>query len=357
MAEEQTHYAAGVEGFLDFIGTGSTFPLPAESEPGERRGRRPDSLDMNDADGISSRRQKKKSKKDDDTNGNSPATPLTTPGSTSGLELALAPSSNDKDRGCRYDSSLGLLTKKFVQLIQQADDGVLDLNVAATALNVQKRRIYDITNVLEGIGLIEKKSKNNIQWKGMGLSSSCELKQDLDTLKTQNHQLQAQEMMLDEYINLMQNSLREIADDGENEQCAFVTHDDIRNLRSMDGDTIVAIKAPGGTTLEVPDPDEGMEDGNRRYQIFLKSSMGAIDVFLISQLDEQPGAPQADQDTKSAQQTLPSSVHDGLCSSMSPPPTNAGTGMLRLSPLPSDPDYFFNLDSDNNGISELFDDL
>ena len=31
---------------------------------------------------------------------------------------------------------------------------------------VQKRRIYDITNVLEGINLIDKKSKNNIQWKG-----------------------------------------------------------------------------------------------------------------------------------------------------------------------------------------------
>jgi transcription factor E2F3 len=29
----------------------------------------------------------------------------------------------------------------------------------------QKRRIYDITNVLEGIGLIEKTSKNNIHWK------------------------------------------------------------------------------------------------------------------------------------------------------------------------------------------------
>lgn len=29
----------------------------------------------------------------------------------------------------------------------------------------QKRRIYDITNVLEGIGLIEKRSKNSIQWK------------------------------------------------------------------------------------------------------------------------------------------------------------------------------------------------
>lgn len=31
-------------------------------------------------------------------------------------------------------------------------------------MQVQKRRLYDITNVLEGIHLIKKKSKNNIQW-------------------------------------------------------------------------------------------------------------------------------------------------------------------------------------------------
>jgi transcription factor E2F3 len=68
-----------------------------------------------------------------------------------------------KQKTCRYDSSLGLLTKKFVSLIQSAPEGVLDLNQAATMLGVQKRRIYDITNVLEGIGLIEKRSKNNIQ--------------------------------------------------------------------------------------------------------------------------------------------------------------------------------------------------
>ena len=38
--------------------------------------------------------------------------------------------------------------------------------LSSCTLQVQKRRIYDITNVLEGIGLIEKKLKNNIQWKG-----------------------------------------------------------------------------------------------------------------------------------------------------------------------------------------------
>ncbi len=65
----------------------------------------------------------------------------------------------------RYDTSLGLLTKKFVGLLRSAPDGVLDLNKASEYLDVQKRRIYDITNVLEGINLITKKSKNNIQWK------------------------------------------------------------------------------------------------------------------------------------------------------------------------------------------------
>jgi len=65
----------------------------------------------------------------------------------------------------RYDTSLGLLTKRFVGLLQSSPDGVVDLNVASECLDVQKRRIYDITNVLEGIGILEKKSKNNIQWR------------------------------------------------------------------------------------------------------------------------------------------------------------------------------------------------
>jgi hypothetical protein len=51
---------------------------------------------------------------------------------------------------CRNDHSLGKLTEKFMDLIRAAPDGLLDLNFAADQLKVQKRRIYDITNVLEG---------------------------------------------------------------------------------------------------------------------------------------------------------------------------------------------------------------
>ena len=72
----------------------------------------------------------------------------------------------------RYETSLNLTTKLFLELLSQSPDGVVDLNWAAEVLKVQKRRIYDITNVLEGIQLITKKSKNNIQWlyvPGLGL--------------------------------------------------------------------------------------------------------------------------------------------------------------------------------------------
>lgn len=64
----------------------------------------------------------------------------------------------------RYETSLNLTTKRFLELLSRSADGVVDLNWAAEVLKVQKRRIYDITNVLEGIHLIAKKSKNHIQW-------------------------------------------------------------------------------------------------------------------------------------------------------------------------------------------------
>lgn len=41
--------------------------------------------------------------------------------------------------GSRYDASLGLLTRKFVGLLEDAEEGLLDLNKAAEALGVQVR--------------------------------------------------------------------------------------------------------------------------------------------------------------------------------------------------------------------------
>ena len=65
----------------------------------------------------------------------------------------------------RFDQSLGKITVKFTELMKNAPGGVVDLNEAAVLLKVKKRRLYDITNVLEGIDLVTKRSKNRVFWR------------------------------------------------------------------------------------------------------------------------------------------------------------------------------------------------
>ncbi|XP_024522748.1 transcription factor E2FA [Selaginella moellendorffii] len=206
-----------------------------------------------------------------------------TPGSVGGSPAASVPTPVST---CRYDSSLGLLTKKFIDLLKQAEDGVLDLNKAAETLKVQKRRIYDITNVLEGIGLIEKKLKNRIRWKGLGFTTPMDISPDMTAFKSEVDELHVEERDLDESIREMREKLKMLSEDENNKQWLYVTEDDIKSLPCFRNETLIAIKAPHGTTLEVPDPDEAVEYPQRRYQILLRSTMGPIDVYLVSRFEE-----------------------------------------------------------------------
>ncbi|XP_022106684.1 transcription factor E2F5-like isoform X2 [Acanthaster planci] len=189
----------------------------------------------------------------------------------------------------RHEKSLGLLTTKFVNLLQEAKDGVLDLKVAADTLAVrQKRRIYDITNVLEGIGLIEKKSKNSIQWKGAGPGcNTTEMSDRLEVLKEELREMEDIEAELDELRSRIQQSIRNVTDDQENSRLAYVTHEDL--CRCFKGDTLLATQAPSGTQLQVPVPETG-PDNKKRYQIHLKSYKGPIFVTLVNK-DEASDSP------------------------------------------------------------------
>ncbi|XP_051131256.1 transcription factor E2FB-like [Andrographis paniculata] len=206
-----------------------------------------------------------------------PSTPI------SGIDVSSSPTNAGS---CRYDSSLSLLTKKFINLIKHAEDGDLDLNKAADTLKVQKRRIYDITNVLEGIGLIEKKLKNQIHWKGIDPSRPGEPDNDATLLQAEIENLSMEEKSVDDQIRQMQERLRDLSEDENNQKWLFVTEDDIKNLACFQNQTLIAIKAPHGTTLEVPDPDEAIDYPQRRYRIILRSTMGPIDVYLVSQFEQ-----------------------------------------------------------------------
>lgn len=81
----------------------------------------------------------------------------------------------------------------------------MDLNDVAKVLDVQKRRIYDITNVLEGIGLVEKIFKNRIRWRGMPGAFMAATPGEIDSESLRA--LRREEAELDEMMQAMQEEM------------------------------------------------------------------------------------------------------------------------------------------------------
>ncbi|NWW49128.1 E2F2 factor, partial [Pedionomus torquatus] len=194
----------------------------------------------------------------------------------------------------RYDTSLGLLTKKFIRLLNESPDGVVDLNRAAEVLEVQKRRIYDITNVLEGIQLIRKKSKNHIQWMGTGIFEDAAVTAKQQVLRGELVELSRMERTLDQV-------LQDYASDGigglsrptlsssfsytlSPSTLAYVTYQDLRAISNFQEQTVIAVKAPPETQMEVPDFSKD------NFQLHLKSTNGPIEVYLCPEeiVEESP---------------------------------------------------------------------
>ncbi|XP_018599339.1 transcription factor E2F6 isoform X2 [Scleropages formosus] len=173
----------------------------------------------------------------------------------------------------RCDVSLGRLTKRFMELVHAAPDGILDLNEAARQLGARKRRVYDVTNVLSGIQLIKKRSTSQVQWVGSGQGNEL-CNQWEKRLKEELLNLTAMEEALDELIKDCAHQLFSLTDHKDNADLAYVTHDDICRIKAFQDQVVIAIRAPEGTKLEVPAPKEDS------IQIRLKSTRGPIKVLL-----------------------------------------------------------------------------
>jgi transcription factor E2F7/8 len=68
----------------------------------------------------------------------------------------------------RKEKSLGVLCSNFFKLYNQDGVDTIGLDNAALRLGVERRRIYDIVNILESVGVLKRKAKNMYSWKGFG---------------------------------------------------------------------------------------------------------------------------------------------------------------------------------------------
>lgn len=188
----------------------------------------------------------------------------------------------------RHENSLGVLTNNFVRLIKDSPELTLDLNDAVKQLNVQKRRIYDITNVLEGIGYIEKLSKNKIKWVGQNEENNYK-----DELNEQSHKmknLEDEEKKVDDQIQQVQGMINDLMEDEESIKHAYITHEDLKNLNTiaLDGPFFI-IEAPKDTSIDYFTPKLQTSEHSQNskadypYQILFESKDCEIKVYLVSE--------------------------------------------------------------------------
>lgn len=205
---------------------------------------------------------------------------------------------------CRYDSSLGLLTRKFIAMLNAAPEGRLDLNRAVEGLGVQKRRIYDITNVLEGIGIIVKTCKNTVTFApGVGGTyvpppaagpptpavpdGDASEEDGLAELRRQVEELRAAEQALDATTAALWGGIAGVASHDVNKMRLYITDADVAMLPVIQpGDQVVAILAPQGTTLEIPDPppaeagDGAGQEAAARH-VIVRSKRDPVEIWKI----------------------------------------------------------------------------
>lgn len=134
----------------------------------------------------------------------------------------------------------------------------------------------------KGIGYIEKILKNKIRW--VGNTDNSNLEREIQELQNELDNLERDEEEIDNWMNILQENLTDLAKEEANTKYAYVTFDDIKALNSIsreENTPFLVVKAPKGTTLEVPTGDND-NLGDNQYQLFLKSTEGEIAVYVVS---------------------------------------------------------------------------
>ena len=172
----------------------------------------------------------------------------------------------------RQENSLGELTKNFIKYIKEKKNKEVNINDVVKKLKVKKRRIYDITNVLEGyiyhliiivgIGFIKKIEKTKIKWLKDELFKD-ELDEDNDEYEHQNavtskqkstYLIKEHDKINTDIIQLRENIDR-LLDSDEFAKYGYVSFNDLKCLCEDESVNLLAIHAPIGTTMDIPDPE------------------------------------------------------------------------------------------------------
>uniref|UniRef100_A0A0N4ZGG8 E2F_TDP domain-containing protein n=1 Tax=Parastrongyloides trichosuri TaxID=131310 RepID=A0A0N4ZGG8_PARTI len=200
---------------------------------------------------------------------------------------------NNVDEEDRKSRSIVPLTKKFINYVQSCKGNIIDLNVAMEHLQVpNKRRLYDITSVLEGVGLIEKKTINLVQWKGgtwtgKGNNHKSEIKtsekQYMTKLQNEISKLDKAEKELDMNLKYLKQSLQNICEGAAKDGLFYMHTGDI--IDTLENKALIVIQPPKGTKFTIEEAKECSDSKTgMTYPLSIKSFVKPITATYIEHI-------------------------------------------------------------------------
>ncbi|KAG7466660.1 transcription factor E2F6-like [Solea senegalensis] len=170
---------------------------------------------------------------DDDEGGDHPqqgsgAGPENPPAAQNSSAESQEKQSTADDRYSRYDMSWTTLTRRFLEMLQTAPDGSLDVWNAAESLQTCKQRVSDLTNILVSFKLLQRDASNTVKWTGKVPISSL-LQNREQKIQRELKKLKQVEDTLDGLIKSCAQQLFDMTDDVDSSAYPFTP-----TLRSKD---------------------------------------------------------------------------------------------------------------------------
>ena len=165
----------------------------------------------------------------------------------------------------------------------------VDLNYAVKELGYAKRRLYDVTNVLEGVGVVEKTLKNTVRWavpedftqdsnpdqNNQSISTNPP-HLNISSIEIELQQLNQEETKLNEIIRQQEIELKYLTEDARKQKFAYVSSEDLKSAIGLQNKTLLCIKAPEGTKIQVLPTQQ-----NENLDLTLSSPVKPIKIFVV----------------------------------------------------------------------------
>eukprot|EP00917_Polyrhabdina_sp_WS-2016_P006571 GHVP01014662.1.p1 GENE.GHVP01014662.1~~GHVP01014662.1.p1 ORF type:complete len:246 (-),score=63.08 GHVP01014662.1:369-1106(-) len=187
-------------------------------------------------------------------------------------------------------NTLSLTTEKFLALLDGSDDDMLNLSFASDFLNVPRRRMYDIVNVLEGAGLLQKETHGTVTFK-----ENAEIIGERPITSEQESlvELLAKEKEYDRIIEELDRTIEDMVCSVSHSSFLYLKHSDIRCLPDLKNETILKISPPEDIVLEVPKMKKNRSKRKRKinediigHELYLNGNNKPIDVYLVAEENE-----------------------------------------------------------------------